>query len=243
MNRFSWHWIRGLLRRLRARKPSPPTIGIGVVDGTGYHAGGQLCAALVGSGLPASTVDAFGLATVTRCLVLLLPAKPAKVSAATQDLLSVLSALSGDPRARGQAARHVVIVWHVTEQARRSMVAPVLPADRPGSCPRWNAAGLLLGSSWSREIGWHGGDQGAAVHCLSGWVGQLMQARGHDDLGPVTVAELYRYISAFDSGFLNVVMAQVGEPTADGVRYRWIGWESVVAAVRTRYDPWQGGPP
>lgn len=223
MSRFI-SWLR-----LRRRYAPPAAVEIGVVDGTGYHVGEELRAVLIGTGLPATAIDAFDLTTVTGVLVLLMPVKPATFSQATQDLLSVLSAVSADPTIHFRA--RVVVAWHIILDVRRTMAAPERPADLSDGSQRWNAADLLLGNSWNRERQWHNEDA-EAVRCRSARIGQLMLARGHDDLDLTTVAEFNRYLTAFDPGFLNSLVVQVSEPTENGSQHRWMGWESVAAATQ-----------
>ncbi|WP_157620371.1 hypothetical protein [Saccharothrix sp. NRRL B-16348] len=190
------------------------------MDGTGHDVGDVLCEALATRGVEATTIDPFEIDAATNVAVLLLPLRPTTLPTPGTTALSVLGRVAADPAAAFSG--RLILVWYLSRAARAHLSVV-------GEAPMWNAAELLLATSWSRELTRHN-DERAAVHCRSSRVSRMVQAPTHFRLGVNRVPDVLRTLRTLDPDPLHALCVEVGP--ADHVR--WAGVESVAAAIRAR---------
>jgi hypothetical protein len=199
-----------------------------VFDGTGIPVAQAMCDALGGG---ARQADPFELADGADCAVVLLPMWTPGLPDSGSALLATIDSVCADPAVRFTSG--IVVVWFVPRDRRAQLAAARTVAGRT-VLDAWNGAGLMLGTSWRRELHHHDGDQAAATACRSRQVERLLRATSHTELGEPDLRTLCRTLHRLDARFVHAVVPEVVEHTDDGTRRGWAGVESVAAAVRYR---------
>jgi len=226
--------IRFLRRRRRPAPlipPPPPRepvvrTGVVIVDGTPHDVAPALRAALLPTGLPTEVIDPGDLDTGADVVVLLLPVRSRRpLSPTATDALSLLGGFAATP---GTSFRsRIVVAWHLRAEARRELSAPRTDGRL------WNAGDLLLGTSWSRELAHHRGDEPEAVRCRSGRVERMVTSPTHHRLGLTVAGEVLRTLRALDPHLLHTLCVEVPDHSATPT-LTWTGAPAVAATVRTR---------
>ena len=232
-----WSDLRRWFTRTAPQAPPPdrPRGGVGVVDGTAVGLGSPVREALVDAGLPAVNAGPYDLQLGYDCLVVILPLTSPALPRAQRTPLP----LHGDETVAALVAldanftSRLVVVWHVGRAARMVLAAPRVFRDHILT-DAWNAADLLVGASWQRDLRRHAGDADVTLRCRSGRLARTAALTGAP-LGDTSVADFCRAVAILDPGVLHTAVPDLaGEPL------RRAGAAALVAAVRLRNIPFGG---
>ncbi len=222
------------LHRAEPALPSRARVWLGranVVDVSGYGLGAPLAALLSAAGSPAACATEAAVHEADG-LVLVLPVRSEETLPETSELWFRIGRAAADATgSRGPA--WVVMVWAVRAGERPVFATPFDGGDDAAEERRrggFNAAPLVIGAGWRRELARHGGVAAAAVACRSAQVRRLLAAGSHGRIAGTDTRRMLADIVRIDPDARHTLLVEV-RPGAAAAERRWADVAGVAAAV------------